>query len=195
MFWAGVAALLLTQAAPALYFSLVHQRGSVAVMTFLADEAGGGVAAGGGGAPPSFLFLMPCHSTPYYSHIHRHVDMRFLDCSPRREGPESTESWRFLSSPLATAREAMAAVQRDAGGSAAPTHVIVFDTHAEALRPLFLERGFRQVRSFRHAHFPVDGELQSEVLVYKREAGAQATDAHGSDSVTEGRSRAGGAQI
>lgn len=28
------------------------------------------------------LFLTPCHSTPYYSSLHRKIDMRFLDCSP-----------------------------------------------------------------------------------------------------------------
>lgn len=28
------------------------------------------------------LFLTPCHATPYYSHIHQHVPLRFMDCSP-----------------------------------------------------------------------------------------------------------------
>jgi hypothetical protein len=44
-----------------LYASLVHQRGSIDVMTFLYKEA----------QKPSsdemkVMFLMPCHSTPYY---------------------------------------------------------------------------------------------------------------------------------
>ncbi len=30
----------------------------------------------------SVLFLTPCHATPFYSHVHRAVRMRFLDCSP-----------------------------------------------------------------------------------------------------------------
>lgn len=30
----------------------------------------------------SVLFLTPCHATPYYSHVHLPVPMRFLDCSP-----------------------------------------------------------------------------------------------------------------
>jgi GPI mannosyltransferase 3 len=31
----------------------------------------------------SVLFLMPCHSTPYYSTLHYNLPMRFLDCTPR----------------------------------------------------------------------------------------------------------------
>lgn len=30
----------------------------------------------------SVLFLTPCHATPYYSHVHAPLPMRFLDCSP-----------------------------------------------------------------------------------------------------------------
>lgn len=30
----------------------------------------------------SVLFLTPCHATPYYSHVHLPIPMRFLDCSP-----------------------------------------------------------------------------------------------------------------
>jgi phosphatidylinositol glycan class B len=28
------------------------------------------------------LFLTPCHATPYYTHVHHPLPMRFLDCSP-----------------------------------------------------------------------------------------------------------------
>jgi GPI mannosyltransferase 3 len=30
----------------------------------------------------SVAFLLPCHATPFYSHIHANVSMTFLDCSP-----------------------------------------------------------------------------------------------------------------
>lgn len=30
----------------------------------------------------SVFFLTPCHTTPYYTHVHRPIPMRFLDCSP-----------------------------------------------------------------------------------------------------------------
>eukprot|EP01104_Vermistella_antarctica_P003346 TRINITY_DN13515_c0_g1_i1.p1 TRINITY_DN13515_c0_g1~~TRINITY_DN13515_c0_g1_i1.p1 ORF type:complete len:762 (+),score=167.97 TRINITY_DN13515_c0_g1_i1:160-2445(+) len=69
----------------AAYFSLGHQRGVVDVMTYLRHPP-----------PPSHPhevadvtsahFLMPCHSTPYYSHIHRNISLRILDCSPPVSG-------------------------------------------------------------------------------------------------------------
>ena len=31
-------------------------------------------------------FLMPCHSTPFYSHVHADVPMSFLDCTPPQAG-------------------------------------------------------------------------------------------------------------
>ena len=46
----------------ALYTCLIHQRGTVDVMTFLYAEAQKPVAKD----LMSVLFLMPCHSTPFY---------------------------------------------------------------------------------------------------------------------------------
>jgi phosphatidylinositol glycan class B len=46
-------------------------------MPYLAAQAAHGRVCDGG-----VLFLTPCHATPYYSHVHRNVSMRFLDCSP-----------------------------------------------------------------------------------------------------------------
>lgn len=45
-------------------------------MQYLSKEAHKGEVSG-------ILFLMPCHSTPYYSSLHYNVTMRFLDCTPR----------------------------------------------------------------------------------------------------------------
>jgi hypothetical protein len=73
---ASLVFLVVTQVPMALYFSLVHQRGAVKVMEYLAGEAQGGRVLG-------VWFLMPCHSTPFYSHLHAPIPMRTLDCSPR----------------------------------------------------------------------------------------------------------------
>jgi phosphatidylinositol glycan class B len=53
-----------------------RQRGSEAVMVFLAREADEHQVQ-------SVTFLMQCHATPYYASLHRNLTMRFLDCSPR----------------------------------------------------------------------------------------------------------------
>ena len=59
---------------------LCLSRGGIAVMTLLSREAA---------MRPnmSVFFAMPCHATPYYSHIHRNIPMAFPDCSPPGVGP------------------------------------------------------------------------------------------------------------
>ena len=53
--------LVLTNLPVALYTSLLHQRGTVDVMKYLHEESFKNTQY-----PMSVLFLMPCHSTPYY---------------------------------------------------------------------------------------------------------------------------------
>lgn len=60
----AVAAVLVVQCAMWSYFSLVHQRGAVSAVTFLASEAAAGRVR-------SVYFLMPCHSTQYHAYIHQ----------------------------------------------------------------------------------------------------------------------------
>ena len=51
-------------------------RGTISVMAHLARRADHQTL------PGWTLFLTPCHATPWYSHLHRRLPMRFLDCSP-----------------------------------------------------------------------------------------------------------------
>ena len=75
--WKAVSAvcllLMLLQVPMGLYFSLVHQRGPIAAMEFLREDS----------TVRSVHFLMPCHSTPYYSHLHNaSIHMEFIHCDP-----------------------------------------------------------------------------------------------------------------
>lgn len=69
--------IFLTNLMMAIYFGMIHKRGVVAVILWLRSQVY---------APSTnemgILFLMPCHSTPYYSHIHKPVSMRFVSCEP-----------------------------------------------------------------------------------------------------------------
>jgi phosphatidylinositol glycan class B len=67
--------LVSTQLSLAFYLSLFHQRGVIDVTHFLRKEAASGRAK-------SVFFLMPCHSTPYFSHVHYPIVMDFLTCEP-----------------------------------------------------------------------------------------------------------------
>ena len=57
--WCVVMFLIVTNLPLAMYTSLLHQRGTIHVMKYLSDEAALGEDV-------NYLFLMPCHSTPYY---------------------------------------------------------------------------------------------------------------------------------
>ncbi|GAQ90751.1 phosphatidylinositol glycan class B [Klebsormidium nitens] len=89
-----LAFLILTQIPMALYFSMIHQRGAVRVAEWLADEARAGGVSG-------VWFLMPCHSTPFYSHVHARVPMRILECAPSSKPGHVREDDRFFRDPAA----------------------------------------------------------------------------------------------
>lgn len=182
---------LLLQAAAASYLSLVHQRGAVSVMDVLASKA-----RGGGGL--SAVFLMPCHSTPFHSHVHsRGAAMAFLDCSPpgwahkthelnalpggEGEGrcqPRLLRASDFDADPVGFTRRLLAAGEAAGGGGEGgplgacplpPGHVVTFDAVGEVLRPLLEGLGYREVARLFQSHFTVDHNgLQRSVLVYER---------------------------
>ncbi|XP_073018353.1 LOW QUALITY PROTEIN: mannosyltransferase APTG1-like [Primulina eburnea] len=144
--------LLLTNIPMALYMSMVHQRGTEDVMNYLSKEASENKVK-------NILFLTPCHATPYYSTLHHDLPMRFLDCTPSEEKGILDESDQFLLHPLGFATELVR-------NWSLPSHIVVFDAQEKLLKEFFLARGFREVRRFFHAHFKVDRELQSSVVVY-----------------------------
>lgn len=75
--WFIAITLLVGNVVPAWYLGFVHQRGTLDVMPKLAK-----LLRESEEKDPSVMFLMPCHSTPYYSHIHQNVTMNFLTCEP-----------------------------------------------------------------------------------------------------------------
>eukprot|EP00058_Branchiostoma_floridae_P016052 XP_002601540.1 hypothetical protein BRAFLDRAFT_230607 [Branchiostoma floridae] len=116
--------LLVTNLPLALYTSLVHQRGTVDVMSFLSQEADRH------GQDMSVLFLMPCHSTPFYSHVHHNISMRFLECPPdlERRPDYMDEADIFYQDPSAWLKNYYGP------DVPLPTHLVMFNT-------LYLVRG------------------------------------------------------
>ena len=74
-----VAALIGVNAIMAWYTTSVHQRGVVDVMDWIREKSREGKV-------DSVAFIMPCHSTPWYSNVHlknrEPLDMWFLTCEP-----------------------------------------------------------------------------------------------------------------
>ncbi|MCO5591543.1 hypothetical protein L7F22_045529 [Adiantum nelumboides] len=150
---ACVVGLLITNIPIALYTSVVHQRGTEAVMHFLSEEIARGRAT-------NVAFLMPCHSTPYYSFLHANVTLRFLDCTPSDESGYIDESDRFLANPATFLHTFLRSEER------LPSHFVFYDSMEEHLLPFLKEYGYHQVRRIFHAHLPVDHGPINHVIVY-----------------------------
>lgn len=166
----------------AAYFSLVHQGGTVAAMDWLAAQP----------RVQSALFLMPCHSTPFYSHMHRPIPMTFLDCSPPGWAEHVAElnvaDPSAVVDPMLTSDELKrnpANVLRRAlqGGDAArrPSHIVMFDkiVEADGVAALLKEGAYELVAAFFHSHFAVDHNgLQQQVLLFAVVADEQQRQKH-----------------
>ncbi|KAJ3594257.1 hypothetical protein NHX12_006588 [Muraenolepis orangiensis] len=145
---------------PALYTGLVHQRGTLDVMSHLQRlcELHSNTTSG----TPEVLFLMPCHSTPFYSHIHCPIRMRFLECPPDLgEAGYLEEAKVFYDDPLHWLLEAFP------NKSSLPTHLVLFDVLEKGISA-FLERNkFMRSAEIFHTHFP-EGRVGGNILVYER---------------------------
>lgn len=138
-------ALLCANIAPAAYFSLIHQKGTVEVMPHLAKIAREYRDEDGHNA--RLLFLMPCHSTPYFSHIHQNVTMRFLTCEPNLNNQNNyvDEADHFYNDPLAWYKFHIPVYPR----SATPSHLILFDNLVDKLPEVLVN--YRQIHAIAHA--------------------------------------------
>ncbi|KAJ0984723.1 hypothetical protein J5N97_003079 [Dioscorea zingiberensis] len=144
--------LIATNVPMALYMSLVHQRGSEDAIYYLSKEALDGKVK-------SVLFLMPCHSTPYYSALHSNLPMRILDCSPSDNKGCLDESERFMTDSVGFVSDMFK-------NSCLPSHLVLFESEERHLRELLGSHSFKEVKRFFHAHFKVDRDLQASVVIY-----------------------------
>lgn len=152
------------------YFSQVHQRGVVDVVEYLST------------APEvsSVGFLMPCHSTPYQSHLHRDIPVWFLTCEPpigftaEEQETYRDQADRFYDNPLEfvqtefpesvseSAREARTALFH-------PSHLAIFESlekkSPEVIEHL-VELGYTRGKTFFNSHFHDDWRRQGDVVVY-----------------------------
>ncbi|XP_028028265.1 GPI mannosyltransferase 3 [Bombyx mandarina] len=145
------ACMVVGNAVPAAYFGAVHQRGALDVMPLLRDAASTNRS--------SIAFLMPCHSTPLYSHIHKNITTRYLHCEPPFNKPgETYESEAFFNNPLRWWRNEYSSRQT-------PTLVVLFDTLKGRVENIL--SGYRLLHEIPHTQFP-EGEVGENVLVYQK---------------------------
>ncbi|KAJ7986150.1 hypothetical protein DPEC_G00347800 [Dallia pectoralis] len=153
--------LLVSNLVLALYTGLLHQRGPLDVMSHLQNLCDHNNSINR--TPPAVLFLMPCHSTPFYSHVHCPMKMRFLECPPDLTGDESykDEAERFFDDPhhwLMTSFPYK---------SMLPTHLVFFDVLQQEIVAFLDENTFVKSTEIFHTHFP-EGRVGNNILVYQR---------------------------
>lgn len=95
------------------YLSQYHQVATVRVMQYFSDPSN------------NLLFLMPCHLTPLYSHLHVNITTRFLHCDPNLTNAVGyvEESTKFYNNPMAWLDNEYPMSTK----TELPTHVICFD--------------------------------------------------------------------
>ncbi|TRY90141.1 hypothetical protein DNTS_033334 [Danionella cerebrum] len=152
---AAAGALLLFNLIPAFYTGLIHQRGALDVMQHLqtlCEETEAQV-----------LFLMPCHSTPLYSHLHCPLKLRFLECPPDLTGSDGylDEAELFYSNPLQWLETSFPSK------STLPSHLVLFNSLETEIFSFLEKHRFRKQAQVFHTHFP-EGRVGTHILLYAR---------------------------
>ncbi|GAB0090424.1 Mannosyltransferase [Sergentomyia squamirostris] len=160
--WTVVVTLLVGNALPAGYMGFCHQRGTTDVMPALAKIAREYKSPEGERA--SVLFLMPCHSTPLYSHIHTNVSLRFLTCEPNLTDDPGyeDEADKFYRNPTNWLDGNIPAYPP----SERPTHLVLFDSLKEKISGFL--RDYRETHSFAHADYLISDRIGKNVLIFER---------------------------
>ncbi|KAJ2409205.1 glycosylphosphatidylinositol anchor biosynthesis [Coemansia sp. RSA 2526] len=153
--------LLVTNIVPALYLNTVHQRGVVDVMSYLRQGAQTGSVTNIG-------FLMPCHSTPFYSHLHANIPMWFLSCEPPllASGLDTHywEAGEFEQRPneFVHAMFANTSTHREK-----PSHLVLYDAMVVRVQKTLNEVGYVEDARFFNTHFNGDERRRGDVVVYR----------------------------
>lgn len=142
----------------ALYSTQVHQRGVMDLMTYVAQHR----------EIQDLILLMPCHSTPWQSTLHRRANFRFLTCEPPL-GLTSTEvsayrdeADQFYDGPAQFLRE----VQQT---SPFYEYVATFGSSQKDLENFWtVERQpYRLEKKWFNTHFHDDPRRRGDVLLYR----------------------------
>ncbi|NXH66291.1 PIGB mannosyltransferase, partial [Hydrobates tethys] len=150
--------LLLSNLLPALYTGLIHQRGSLDVMSHIQQLCSNSYQS------QAFVFIMmPCHSTPFYSHVHCPLKMRFLQCPPDLMGNESyiDEADVFYSNPLGWLNKEFH------NDTLLPSHLIFFSVLEQEISSFLALRDYEKTATVFHTHVP-QGRVGSHIYVYRK---------------------------
>ncbi|XP_015198606.1 GPI mannosyltransferase 3 [Lepisosteus oculatus] len=158
----AVCLLFLSNLLPALYTGLIHQRGSLDVMSHIQPLCEGKYSSS---TPEPFVyFLMPCHSTPFYSHIHCPIKMQILQCPPDLTGNKSyvDEADLFFADPEGWLKTAFH------NEASLPSHLVFFDVLTKEISSFLEVKQYVKKTEVFHTHVP-EGRVGRNICVYERE--------------------------
>ncbi|XP_029430898.1 GPI mannosyltransferase 3 [Rhinatrema bivittatum] len=153
----AVSFLVLSNVLPALYTGLIHQRGTLDIMTHIQELCRGNSSA------LSVFMLMPCHSTPFYSHVHCPMQMSFLECPPDLTENDGyvDEADIFYMSPLAWLRTEFY------NESLLPTYLVFFNVLEQEISSFLVSHHYVKSKTVFHTHIP-EGRVGSHIYLYER---------------------------
>ena len=142
--------LPLLQIPMSFYFGFIHQRGVIRVTDYLHGHIS---------TEDRVLFLMPCHSTPLYSHIHKNATLDFLECSPPNY--EAVDKSDVFYQNVTSQTNSFLSNGRGY------SYVACFSTLSEKIESLLTEGGYQRRTEIFHTHLP-EGRTGSHLHVYKK---------------------------
>jgi len=146
-----VALLLIWNIPLAWYLCLRHQRGVLDAVSFLGSKIS---------SQDSVLFLMPCHSTPLYSHLHVNATLRFLTCPPNLLQVEDyvDEADVFYQQPSLWLEENV---------ETPPNYLVLFDVLAKSISTYLTANNYQLLHNFFHTDLP-EGRVSRYILVFQQ---------------------------
>ncbi|XP_025208440.1 GPI mannosyltransferase 3 [Melanaphis sacchari] len=125
-----------------IYLGRYHQIGSTTVMSHLAKIP----------QNSTLLFLMPCHSTPLYSHLHLNITARILTCEPNLHGISNytDEADVFFENPKKWLEESYLFESNNN----LPTHIVMFDKLSKKVQSFLTKEKYKNILSIFHTDFP-----------------------------------------
>lgn len=158
--------------AVSIFLTQWHERGVIDVIDYLRDD------------PDVFSvgFLMPCHSTPWQSHLHRNIDSWFLTCEPPLHLADESkhmideymdESDLFYKDPKTFLRLHFPPVfdkkLRQPGREFTyewPTHLVFFEQLEPDMVEFLKESPYQECQRFFNSYFHWDSRREGDVIVY-----------------------------
>ena len=166
------------------YVSLVHQSGVVSVMNYLRHEyENQSPVVGRPSSSISVGFLMPCHSTPWRSHL-VHPDIRAwaLTCEPPLNVPISNrgsyldEADRFYQDPASFVRTELGSASHGASDVHVaddeniprfwPDYLVFFEQLEQDLQAIELPRSYHECWRHFNSHWHDDWRRRGDVIVW-----------------------------